>query len=60
MALGVGEQRVAALQHQARVEQLQPQGRAVEPLGLLHQAPLHFLREVGLQRFLGLRKPLQF
>jgi len=40
LAAGVGQQRITALQYQAWVQQLQPQGSTVQPLGVLAWAPL--------------------
>ena len=48
LALRVGEQRIATLQHQARVEQLQPQGGAVQPIGVQREPAVQFFRQIGL------------
>ncbi|MNL43373.1 hypothetical protein D3C87_1658810 [compost metagenome] len=52
LARGVGQQGIAPLQHQARVQQLQPQRGAVQPVRLAYEVSLQFLRQIGLQRLL--------
>ena len=50
LALGVGQQGVAALQHQLRIEQLQPQRGALQAFAALHQAAPHDMWQIGLNQ----------